>query len=189
MEPLPGDHFFFDRPPSKMKALILDANNRTAIIETIPVPSPAPHEVLIRVIAVALNPVDSLYVYNPLAQSGRVVGSDFAGIIEILGDGLPQYSSDLKRGDRVAGFLQGAGSVNDRPGAFAQYIVCPWDLVWKVDESMRLREAAAVSLCALTAAQALFSRMGLKAPFAWPANASDTDRGDLAPISFFIYGA
>lgn len=31
--------------------------------------------------------------------------------------------------DRVAGFLQGACSVNERPGAFAEQLVVPWDIV------------------------------------------------------------
>jgi hypothetical protein len=31
--------------------------------------------------------------------------------------------------DRVAGFLQGAYSVNERPGAFAEKLVVPWDIV------------------------------------------------------------
>lgn len=151
-----------------MKALVLDADRRTANVEYILEPRPAPNELLIRVEAIALNPVDSLYVFNPLGSSGRVIGSDFAGVIHALGDAVPPITtSRLKLGDRVAGLLQGACSVNDRPGAFAEYLVCPWDLVWKVGDGMRLQEAAAVSLCGLTAAQALFFRLGLEAPFQW----------------------
>ncbi|MCJ1451544.1 hypothetical protein MMC28_001883 [Mycoblastus sanguinarius] len=185
-----------------MKALVLDAEQRTAIVRSVSSPRPSAHELLIRVVAVALNPIDSLYVFNPLAQTGRTIGSDFAGVVDVLGDAVPQLTSGLKPGDRVAGFLQGACSANDRPGAFAEFLVCPWDLVWKVGEEMRLQEAAAISLCGLTAAQALFFRMGLEAPFPWPINGPSVvaaagpeekqyiqKPAHSRTISVFIYGA
>ena len=177
-----------------MKALILDAERRTAKVESVPDPRPSSNELLVRVEAVALNPIDSLYMFNPLASTGRTMGSDFAGVVQTLGDAVPP-TSRLKPGDRVAGFLQGACSVNERPGAFADYLVCPWDLVWKVGAAVRLHEAAAISLCGLTAAQALFFRMGLRVPFDWlerPAMSAGMDElGPKQPttFSFFIYGA
>ena len=177
-----------------MKALILDAERRTAKVESVPDPRPSSNELLIRVEAVALNPIDSLYMFNPLASTGRTMGSDFAGVVQTLGDAVPP-TSRLKPGYRVAGFLQGACSVNERPGAFANYLVCPWDLVWKVGAGVRLQEAAAISLCGLTAAQALFFRMGLRAPFDWlerPAMTAGPDELGLkssSSFSFFIYGA
>lgn len=177
-----------------MKALVLEAERHSANVKSVPDPRQSANEFFIRVEAVALNPIDSLYVFNPLASTGRTIGSDFAGVIDALGEGVPP-TSRLKPGDRVAGFLQGACSVNERPGAFADYLVCPWDLVWKVEDGMRLQEAAAVSLCGLTAAQALFFRMDLEVPFPWlerPAlTAGLSERGQNPPkmLSFFIYGA
>lgn len=177
-----------------MRALILDAERRSANIQTVPVPRPSANELLIRVKAVALNPIDSLYTFNPLASTGRTIGSDFAGAIDALGDGVSP-TSELKPGDRIAGFLQGACSANERPGAFADYLVCPWDLVWKFGDGMRPQEAAAVNLCGLTAAQALFYRMGLEAPFPWPerpvltAGREELREKPPSTLSFFIYGA
>lgn len=178
-----------------MKALILDAEQRSANVQSVPIPQPSANELLIRVEAVALNPVDSLYTFNPLAPSGRTLGSDFAGVVDALGDDVPP-ARRLRSGDRVAGFLQGACSANERPGAFAEFLRCPWDLVWKVNDEMRLGEAAAVSLCGLTAAQALFFRMGLQAPFQWPKEPAVTTGPEEelrqeppSSLSFFIYGA
>lgn len=176
-----------------MKALTLDAENQTAIIQEIPVPELGLNEVLIQVQAVALNPVDSLYVFNPLGSTGRTVGSDFAGIVAATSD----QDGKLKLGQRVAGFLQGACSANPRPGAFADYLVCPIDLLWLLPDSMSFEEAATISLCALTAAQAIFYRIGLQAPFQWDetrGGGNDNDKGvekiiDTTPFSFFIYGA
>lgn len=88
----------------------------------------------------------------------------------------------------MAGFVQGANSVNDRPGAFAEYVVSSANLVWTVPESMKTEEAAAVSLCALTAAQALFYRLGLPSPFKWDTS-EQRSRAVSRPLTFFIYGA
>ncbi|EHL01415.1 putative protein TOXD [Glarea lozoyensis 74030] len=125
-----------------MEALILDVPAKTATVKSIPIPSPAPNELLIRVHAIALNPVDALYTFHPLAlpTQQRTVGSDFAGTVHKLGSSVS--SPHLQVGTRVAGFLQGACSVNDRPGAFAEYLVVPHDLVWRVPDSMTLESAA-----------------------------------------------
>lgn len=197
-----------------MKALLLDAANRTATLSTIPLPTPGPNELLIAVKAIALNPVDALYTSQPLGSTGRVIGSDFAGLVVARGPPAPSSpngdhttalnrggggssssnsnspsrlrrsstglsASVVSRGDRVAGFLQGACSVNDRPGAFAEYVVCPADLVWRVPAHVAFEDAAAVSLCGLTAAQGLFFRMGLPAPFRWD---DDSDEGILRRV-------
>ncbi|KAI0121275.1 chaperonin 10-like protein [Xylariales sp. AK1849] len=168
-----------------MDALLLEAEKRTAFVRRISRPIPGPGEVLVKVDAIALNPVDSLYVFNPLATTRRTVGSDWAGTVE------ESHSDELQPGKRVAGFLQGACSVNDRPGAFAEYLVCPADLLWIVPESMSFEEASAVSLCALTAAQAIFYRLGFKAPFDWTSDTEVGSKGDVSSesFSFFIYGA
>jgi len=57
----------------------------------------------VKVHSVALNPVDALYVAHPQDKPGRVVGSDIAGVIDKVGDGVTAWHV----GDRVAGLLQG----------------------------------------------------------------------------------
>lgn len=130
-----------------MQALVLDAERKTANVIIQPIPSPGPGDVLVEVHSLGLNPVDALYTSNPLGATGRIVGSDFSGtVIE------SPPTSNLHPGQRVAGFLQGACSANNRPGAFAEYLVSQADLVWSVPHEMSLEQAAAMSLCALTAA-------------------------------------
>jgi NADPH:quinone reductase-like Zn-dependent oxidoreductase len=170
-----------------MKGLILDAEAKTAHIQDVPQPQPGPGEVLVQVKAVALNPVDATYVALPLGKSGRTVGSDFCGVVV-----QTTSSGALQKGQRVAGFLQGACSVNDRPGSFAEYLVILEDLVWRVPDSISDEEAAAINLCGLTAAQAVFHRLKLPAPFGWGdhAPASYTLPGDSSrDIWFLVYGA
>jgi NADPH:quinone reductase-like Zn-dependent oxidoreductase len=173
-----------------MKALILNAEKKTAEVQQVPQPLPGTGEILVKVHAIALNPIDPLYVHNPLGNSGRTVGSDFSGKVAALGIDTP---STVQIGQRVAGFLQGACSVNERPGAFAEYLVVPWDLVWTPPDNLQLEEAAGVSLVGLTAAQAIFHRLRLPAPFEWTAEKDKIkhpkakDQGNDIP--FLIYGA
>lgn len=203
-----------------MKALVLDAANKAATLCDVPIPQPGPNELLIAVKAIALNPVDAFYTRaQPLGRTGRIIGSDFAGLVVargpllassssssapasrdnddsgLLDEDYPRssptatttfttfattHASSINRGDRVAGFLQGACSVNDRPGAFAEYVVCPADLVWRVPPHMSFAEAASVSLCGLTAAQGVYARLGLDAPFQWD---DDSEEGILQRVA------
>lgn len=86
-----------------MDALVLTPSTKDVALTKVPTPSPAPGKVLIRVHAIALNPIDKLYVTSPIAENERVIGTDFAGVIVALGDGV----TGRKVGDRVSGFLQG----------------------------------------------------------------------------------
>ena len=82
-----------------------------------------------------------------------------------------------------------ACSANPLSGAFAEYITCPRDLVWRIPDSMSFEEAATVSLCGLTAAQSLFYRLNLPAPFKWQGSKADSIENSTAPQNVFIYGA
>ncbi|KEF60553.1 uncharacterized protein A1O9_02114 [Exophiala aquamarina CBS 119918] len=143
-----------------MKALVLDAEHRTAQVKTIPKPVPQRNEVL--------------ELLNPLVRLSQTAGA-------------------FEPGARVGRFLQGASSVSDRPGAFAEYLVCPRDLVWKVPEHVGLETAAAVNFCSLTAAQALFYGLGTRAPFHRDEQNEQglAQTAQAAPknISVFVYGA
>ncbi|KAF4954527.1 hypothetical protein FGADI_5208 [Fusarium gaditjirri] len=172
-----------------MKALVLNTSLKKAIVEDVNPPTPGSHEILVNVRAIALNPVDELYVSSPIAtQEKRIVGTDFAGVVVEAGSDISDLSDPrVKVGTRVAGFLQGASSVNDRPGAFAEYIVVPYDLVWNVPDNLTLEEASTISMCGLTAAQALFGRLGLPSPFSSIHSAMPTD--DSKITNLFIYGS
>ncbi|KAF1975695.1 GroES-like protein [Bimuria novae-zelandiae CBS 107.79] len=182
---------------TNMNALVLDPATRIVTLETISLPSPGPFELLVRAEAISLNPIDPLYVQHPLATTKRTIGSDFAGTVVSLGNAVPK-STSISIGDRVSGFLQGACSVNERPGAFSEYLVIPWDLVWKIPESVSIEQAAGVSLVALTAAQSIFYRLGLRTPFEYDEETALAEHPEWAnnrkgthaePINVFIYGS
>ncbi|KAF3940386.1 Zeta-crystallin [Dactylella cylindrospora] len=171
-----------------MKALTLIPSTREATVRDIPRPVPGPGEILIHVHAVALNPVDAYYVSNPIAtQERRVVGTDFAGVVIAASSDLAGSSDPrTKANTRIAGFLQGASSANDRPGAFAEYITAPYDLTWQVPDGMSLEAASTISMCGLTAAQGVFSRLGLPSPFE---SGPLEDQVVETPISAIVYGS
>ena len=115
------------------------------------------------------------------------------------GDVHVPVEANLCVSDEVGGFLQGACSVNDRPGTFAELVVAPWDLVWRIPKPVTVEQAAGVSLVALTAAQAIWYRMGLRAPFAYDRDqvfqehpdwrATHNQAGGPSTTNVLIYGA
>ncbi|KAL3295019.1 toxD protein [Colletotrichum asianum] len=170
-----------------MKALVLSPSERSVSVKEIPIPSHGPREILIKVCAVALNHVDALYANNPIAaQDDRVIGSDFSGEVVQLGEGLDVVDdARAKIGTRVAGFVQGACSVNLRPGAFAEYLAVEYDLTWHIPTTVSFESAATISLCGLTAAQGVFARLQLPCPFFNTRGFS----GEDSIVNVFIYGA
>ncbi|KAF5549108.1 hypothetical protein FMEXI_4450 [Fusarium mexicanum] len=174
-----------------MRALVLNTNEKSITVQDVPKPKPGPKQILVCVRAVALNHVDYMNAFKPLAaQVKRVLGSDFAG--EVVEAGLDLIDSDdprVKIGERVSGFLQGANSVNDRAGAFAEYLVADYDLCWTVPRSVSFEEAATISLASMTAAQAIFWRLQFPSPFSETEGFSKLKLEEGEAVNVFIYGA
>src|SRR4051812_33053006 len=91
-----------------MRAITLDsANTAPALREDLPQPTPADNEVLVRVHASSVNPVDNSIAAGMLAQMGVeyeypvILGRDYAGVVEQTGSGITRYQA----GDQVFGFL------------------------------------------------------------------------------------
>ncbi|RDB21942.1 hypothetical protein Hypma_011010 [Hypsizygus marmoreus] len=166
-----------------MKALVTAPGN-TAVVADVPIPEPGKDEIRIKVHALALNPIDPLYTTHPVAAPGRVVGSDIAGAIDKIGENVTGWNV----GDRVAGFLQGATSGNPRPGGFAEFAILEADLAIHIPSAVSFEEAATLPLCSLTAAQALFIRLGVNAPFPNPA-AVDIDLKTTESPAILVYSA
>ena len=117
----------------------------------VPVPKIEKDEVLVKVHTAGVNPLDNMIVRGevklivPYAMP-LVMGNEFCGTIEKMGDGVRGFSV----GDRVYGRLP-----LKRIGAFAEYLSVSSDAIAKVPDYLSDEEAAAVPLTALTALQAL----------------------------------
>lgn len=118
----------------------------------LPQPEPKPADLLVRVTAVSVNPVDTK-VRERSRDSGedKVLGFDAVGIIEAVGSEVKQF----KAGDRV----WYAGDVT-RPGSNAQYQCVDARLASLAPNGVSDAQAAAIPLTALTAWELLFDRLG-----------------------------
>lgn len=117
-------------------------------------PEPGPLDLLVRVHAVALNPVDTKIRASLAAgphDPPRILGWDAAGTVEAVGSDV----LDFKPGDEV----YYAGDLT-RPGCNAEFQAVDSRLVALKPKTWSFVEAAAVPLVALTAWELLFERMG-----------------------------
>jgi NADPH:quinone reductase len=128
-----------------------------AIVQTfeeieLPKPVPGSRDLLVKVEAVSVNPVD--YKQRKVASSTpRVLGWDAAGTVEALGPEVTLF----KPGDAV----YYAGDVT-RPGANSEWHVVDERIVGRKPERLDFAEAAAIPLTAITAWESFFDRMKVK---------------------------
>ena len=118
----------------------------------LPAPRPGPRDLLVRVTAVSVNPVDTKVRRNraPKAGTPEVLGWDAVGIVEDIGADVRGFA----RGDRV--FY--AGSIT-RPGANSELHVVDERIVAKAPTTLEDGQAAALPLTAITAWELLFDRL------------------------------
>ncbi len=131
------------------------------------VPSPNKNQVLIKVIATSVNPLDINIRKGKLkmilgSKFPIILGNDVSGIIIECGDGVSRY----KVGDLVYCMVDSNThkSVNGfaKSGTYAEYVVTHENTVAIKPKKITHNEAAAVPLCALTAYQSLVYRSGIK---------------------------
>jgi NADPH:quinone reductase-like Zn-dependent oxidoreductase len=118
-------------------------------LEEVQVPVPASGEVLVRVRAASVNPVDwkiATGSFRVLVRGGlpRVMGSDFAGEVCGLGDGVSGYAS----GQRVFGFID---PFRRASGTFAEFCPVPVEYVHPIPDSLTDAEATALACTGATA--------------------------------------
>lgn len=132
-------------------------------------PEPAPDEVVVRVRAVAVNPLDWVVqgtgqlTYRWLAHPA-VLGTDVAGEVVAIGSNVTR----LVVGDRVAGLATGTDKGRDstREGAFQHYTALLERLTTVIPDGLSFERAAVLPLGVSTAACALFQErhLGLRLP-------------------------
>ena len=120
----------------------------------LPKPSPAGHDLLVRVEAVSVNPVDTKVRApgKPPLTAPLVLGWDAAGVVAAVGAEVSLF----KGGDQV--FY--AGDIT-RPGSNSEYQLVDERIVGHRPRSLAVEEAAALPLVSITAYEALFNRMGI----------------------------
>jgi NADPH:quinone reductase-like Zn-dependent oxidoreductase len=134
--------------PDRMQGVQVGEGGTLSVREML-VPRPGPDEVLIKVRAAGVNPVDWKAAGG---QVGQVPGTDVSGVIDTLGEGV----SGWKVGEPVLGFARQSGS-------YAEYAVIPVSSLARKPRSMTFEEAAGVPIAAETAYRALHEAGGIQA--------------------------
>jgi NADPH2:quinone reductase len=124
-------------------------------LENVPTPAPGPAEVLVRLRAAGVNPVEA-YVragaYARLPNLPYTPGSDGAGEVDSVGAELKGF----KRGDRV--YISGDNSSAAGAGTYAEYALCRQAQLHPLPPSVSFEQGAAMGVPYATAYRALFIR-------------------------------
>ncbi|MDB5444435.1 MAG: oxidoreductase [Phenylobacterium sp.] len=124
-------------------------------LDDLPKPRPGPGEVLVRVLAASVNPVDYKIRQGGYLSADALpltLGRDIAGLVETVGDGVTGFQP----GDAIYAML-------DRShGGYAEYVAEKAENCAKKPERLDFIRAAAVPLAGLTAWQGLFDQGGLR---------------------------
>ena len=143
----------------------LPIENPEALLDiTLPQPVATGRDLLVRVAAVSVNPVDTKMRGSsaPVAGEARVLGWDASGTVEAVGPDVTLF----KPADAV--FY--AGAIN-RSGTNAQFHLVDERIVGPKPASLSHSEAAAMPLTAITAWEALFDRLEVTRPVPGAAHA------------------
>lgn len=145
---------------STMRAAVLETHNAPLRLSTLSTPEIGPRDVLVRVRASGVNPLDTKIHAGAAAHARHPVpaipGIDLAGVVEQAGRDVTRF----KPGDEVYGMTGGVGGV---PGSLAEFAAVDADLLALKPANLSMREAAALPLIFITAWEGLIDRAGLKA--------------------------
>lgn len=144
---------------STMRAALVEAQNSEFHIVDVTKPAAEAGQILVRIKAAALNPLDlkirageAAHARHPLPA---ILGIDMAGIVETVGPGVEGF----RPGDEVYGMTGGVGGLQ---GSLAEFAAVDADLVALKPRNISMREAAALPLIAITAWEGLAERTQVK---------------------------
>ncbi len=122
----------------------------------LPMPTPGPHDVLVRICAIAINPVDTKVraMQKTWQDPVKILGWDASGVITAVGENV----LDFQIGDEV----YYAGDLS-RPGCYAEYQCVDARIIAHKPKTLSFAEAASLPLTALTAWEGLHDRMHVSA--------------------------
>src|SRR6266571_4903615 len=144
-----------------MKAVVVHEYGGPEVLkyEDVPRPEPKDDQLLVRVIAAGVNPVDGMIRSGMFAKGGNgafpmILGGDIAGVVEKVGSKITNF----KAGDPVFAYVS-----LDNNGGYAQYALTTEHETASKPKSLTYVEAAAVPIVGLTAWQAVVDSAKLSA--------------------------
>lgn len=131
-----------------MKAVIVEHRGDAGSLKDIPAPEPSEREILVRVTAASVNPIDWKLRDRGERPLPFVLGQDFAGVVSAVGRGTSRY----REGERIFGIARSHG-------AFAQYTIVPEESgdepISKISDLVGDADAASLPTAGLTALAAI----------------------------------
>lgn len=144
-----------------MTALVLETYGAPMRLAEIARPVAGPGQVLVRIAASGVNPLDVKIHAGQAAHARQpapaVLGIDLAGTVAAVGAGV----SAFKVGDEVYGMTGGVGGIQ---GSLAEYAAVDAALIARKPANLSMREAAALPLVIITAWEGLVDRIGIDRP-------------------------
>jgi len=138
-----------------MRAVVLSAYETPPLLQNVARPIAGPGQILVRIKASGVNPVDTKIIAGKAAHARPVLpailGIDLAGVVEDIGAGVTAF----KAGDEVYGMTGGIGGVQ---GSLAEFAAVDADLLALKPRNISMREAAALPLIFITAWEGLVDR-------------------------------
>lgn len=129
-------------------------------VQRLALPVPLAGQVLVKVIASGVNPLDTKISQGQGAHARQpfpaVLGMDLAGVVVALGEGVTSFHT----GEEVYGM---AGGIGGQQGSLAEYICVDADLIARKPDTLSMREAAALPLVFITAWEGLVDRANVHA--------------------------
>jgi len=143
-----------------MKAVVLEEFGTDLVLRDVPRPVPGSGEVLVRVAASGVNPLDTKIRAGAAAHARvtppMILGIDLAGVVAEVGPEVTGFAV----GDEVYGMT---GGVGDNPGSLAEYAAVDADLLARKPARLSMAEAAALPLVVITAWEGLVDRANTRA--------------------------
>jgi NADPH:quinone reductase-like Zn-dependent oxidoreductase len=143
-----------------MQAVVLDGPGAAFRIASVERPRPKGGEVLVRIKASGVNPLDlkisagqAAHARHPLPA---ILGLDLAGIVEAVGADVAAF----RAGDEIFGMTGGVGGIQ---GSLAAYAAVDAALLARKPANLTMREAASLPLIFITAWEGLVDRANVKA--------------------------
>jgi NADPH2:quinone reductase len=141
--------------PQSFRAQVLENPKGTMAVRKLQLQQPGVGEVLVRVAASGINPLDLKIrdgaAAHAKAQYPGILGMDMAGIVDAVGPNVAAF----ERGDRVFGMVGGVGGI---AGTLAEYVVADHRLLALAPRGMPMREVASLPLVFITAWEGLIDR-------------------------------
>jgi len=143
-----------------MRAAILDGAREPFRLASVARPKAAAGEVLVRIKASGVNPLDTKIRAGVAAHARHpfpaILGIDLAGTVEVTGPDVTTF----RAGDEVYGMTGGVGGVQ---GSLAEYAAVDAALLARKPNNLSMREAAALPLVFITAWEGLVDRANVQA--------------------------